>query len=70
MNKNIKNIVWIVSAITAIVFAIAAMYFYQAAPVPMVLDDGTTVYVHPNKVKTMVCFSISALCILGGLAVS
>ncbi len=70
MSKKTKDKVWLVLMIIAIAFAIAAMHFYKAAPVPMVLDDGTTVYVHPYKVKIMVCFAISALCTFCGLAIS
>ena len=70
MKNNTKIKIWVLCTIAGIVFAIAAIHLRAKGLVPVVLDDGSTVYMYAYKTEILVCLIISGVCFACGLIVS
>jgi hypothetical protein len=70
MKNNTKNKIWVLCTIAGIVFAIAAIHLRAKGLVPVVLDDGSTVYMYAYKTEILVCLIIYGVCFACGLIVS
>ena len=70
MKNNTNNRIWVVCTIVGIVFAIAAIHLRLKGLVPVVLEDGSIVYMYAYRTEILVCLIISGVCFACGLIVS
>lgn len=70
MKNNTNDRIWVVCTIVGIVFAVAAIHLRLKGLVPVVLEDGSTVYMYAYRTEILVCLIISGVCFACGLIVS